>query len=311
MTRDERNGSLVLVLTTLLWAISFPLIGGIVDDDPNENEFVFLALRFTLATLAFAPIARTVVRQASGRGLVPWAHGAIVGTLLFLGYWTQTVGLKYTTPSRSAFVTMLSVPLVPLLAALVRGRRPSPAHLIGGVVAVAGVGIVLAPSGSVSPNVGDLWTLVCAVVFAVEILVMAHYARRNGAAVLVVATIGTVMLLSIGGWVLKGNLIPLVLPDYAGVVVPKFTAEFWIAVAVTGVVCTTLAIGGMTWAQGRISPEAAAMIFALEPVFAGVFEHLLFGKGMVPIQWAGGAVVVAAVAWTARVPVPGDEPTVP
>lgn len=297
MTRDERSGALMLVLTTVLWAISFPLIGGIMEDDPDANEFVFLSMRFTLATVAFLPIAPLVVRQASGRGFAPWGLGLVVGGLLFLGYWTQTVGLKYTTPGRSAFVTMLSVPMVPLLAAVFQRKRPSMVHVAGGLIAVAGVGLVLAPSGSLSPNRGDVWTLVCAVVFALEILAMAYAARRAPSAVLTVATIGAVMLFSLLGWsVAEGTT-------------PRFTTEYWVAVGVTGVVCTTLAIGFMTWAQGRISAEAAAMIFALEPVFAGVFEYLLFGKGMNALQWTGGAVVVAAVAWSARAetedPAPG------
>ena len=294
MTQSERGGVPMLVLVTALWAVSFPLIGGIMEDNADENEFVFLALRFALATAALAPIAPVIRRQALGRGLLPWIFGAILGVLLFFGYWTQTVGLKYTTPSRSAFVTMLSVPLVPILAALMFRRRPSMVHLAGSALAVGGVGLVLAPGGAFEPNRGDWWTLACAAVFAVEILLMASFARRAPAAVLTFAMIGTVMLCSFIG---------LGITDGAR---PTFDTEFWIAVGVTGIVCTTLAMGGMTWAQGRISAETAAIVFALEPVFASVFEYLYLGEGMNRLQWGGGAIVVLAVAWTARAPVPGE-----
>jgi drug/metabolite transporter (DMT)-like permease len=294
MTQNERGGVPMLVLVTALWAVSFPLIGGIMEDNADENEFVFLALRFALATAAFAPIAPVIRRQALGRGLLPWILGAILGVLLFFGYWTQTVGLKYTTPSRSAFVTMLSVPLVPILAALTFRRRPSMVHLAGSALAIAGVGLVLAPGGAFEPNRGDWWTLACAAVFAVEILLMASFARRAPAAVLTFAMIGTVTLCSfIGLGITEGAQ-------------PTFDTEFWIAVGVTGIVCTTLAMGGMTWAQGRISAETAAIVFALEPVFASVFEYLYLGEGMNRLQWGGGAVVVFAVAWASRAPVPGE-----
>jgi len=296
MTDDRRGGVPVLVLVTALWAVSFPLVGGVVGKDPGENEFVFLSLRFVLATLAFLPILPIVIRQGTGRGLQPWFHGAIIGTMLFFGYWTQTVGLKYTTPSRSAFVTMLSVPMVPIFAALVHRRRPSLVHLVGSAIAVAGVGIVLAPEGTLEPNRGDYWTLACAFVFAVEILVIARFARQSGAAVLAVAQIATVAVLSLVGWKLSSGTMP------------ELTHDFWVAVVVTGILCTTLAIGGMTWAQGRISAETAAMVFALEPVFAGLFEYIYLDRGMNRLQWGGGLVVVFAVAWTSRAPAPGDPP---
>jgi drug/metabolite transporter (DMT)-like permease len=295
MTQSQRGGVPMLVLVTALWAVSFPLIGGVMGKNPAENEFIFLSLRFALATLAFLPILGVVRRQALGRGLLPWIHGAILGVLLFFGYWTQTVGLKFTTPSRSAFVTMLSVPLVPILAALWHRRRPSFVHVAGSALAVLGVGLVLAPEGSFEPNRGDFWTLVCAGVFAFEILIMASFARVGPPAVLTVSMIATVALCSfLGLAVVSGDR-------------PDFDTEFWVAVGVTGIVCTTLAMGGMTWAQGRISAETAAIVFALEPVFAGFFEFLYLGKGMNALQWSGGAVVVLAVAWTARAPVPGEE----
>jgi len=294
MTQNERGGVPMLVLVTALWAVSFPLIGGIMDKDDSENEFVFLSLRFALATLAFLPIAPIVRRQSVGRGLLPWILGGILGVLLFFGYWTQTVGLKYTTPSRSAFVTMLSVPLVPILAALTYRRRPLFVHLAGSALAVAGVGLVLAPGGSFEPNRGDWWTLACAAIFSVEILIMASFARRAPAAVLTFAMIAAVALCSfLGLGITDGKQ-------------PAFDTEFWIAVGVTGIVCTTLAMGGMTWAQGRISAETAAIVFALEPVFAAVFEYIYLGHGMNRLQWGGGAIVVLAVAWTARAPVPGE-----
>ncbi|MCA8979252.1 MAG: DMT family transporter [Planctomycetes bacterium] len=300
MTQSTRGGVPMLVLVTAMWGVSFPLIGEIMGDDPEENEFVFLALRFALATAVFLPIAPIVRRQSMGRGLLPWMLGAILGVLLFVGYWTQTVGLKYTTPPRSAFVTMLSVPLVPILAALTFRRPPLFVHVAGSLLAVAGVGIVLAPSGSFEPNRGDWWTLACAAVFAVEILAMASFARRVPPAVLTFAMIGTVALCSFFGLaVTEGTQ-------------PHYDAAFWVAVGVTGIVCTTLAMGGMTWAQGRVSAETAAIVFALEPVFASLFDYLHTAQTLTRWQWIGGLVVVLAVAWTSRAPTPSEEqPTEP
>ena len=72
------------------------------------------------------------------------------------------------------------------------------------------------------------------------------------------------------------------------------------AVVITGFFCTTLALGGMTWGQARVRPEMAAVIFALEPVFACLFVWLLLNRGLGLLQAIGGLVVFSAVAYTAR-----------
>jgi drug/metabolite transporter (DMT)-like permease len=221
----------------------------------------------------------------------PWLFSLCIGALFFVAFYLQSIGLQHTTPSRSAFVTVMSVPMVPFLCALMHRRAPSPVHLIASLVATLGIGLVLAPGGELAPNRGDWLTLASAAVFAVEILLLEYVTRRAPVLLVAFGQIAGVALFS--GLAL--TVVPLELPDsWPGLLV---------GVLVTGLFCTTLALGGMTWGQARVRAEVAAIIFALEPVFAALFVWLWVGQGLGPLQSLGGLVVFSAVAWSSRIPV--------
>ena len=288
---DRSRGALALVATTALWGISFPLVGDVVEGRTQGQLLYFLALRFALATVAFLPLAPVLLRATREAGWRAWAASLGIGVVLFAGFYLQTWGLMYTTPGRSAFITVLSVPMVPLFAAVLHRRRPSPVHLAASAVATGGIGLVLAPGGELEPNLGDLLTLLSAVAFALEILLLEVATRRAPTSIVAVGQIAGVGL--VAGLALL--VVPLELPtEWPGL---------WRGVGVTGLLCTTLALGLMTWGQARVRAEVAAVLFALEPVFAALFEWLFYGAGLGPWQLSGAGIVFASVVWAARVPV--------
>ena len=291
MKPAERSGAAALVAVTMLWGISFPLVGDAVAGRTIGQLLLFLVLRFSLGAIAFFPVAGRIRAAARGLGWAPWGYALAVAVLLFFSHLTQTAGLRITTPSRSAFVTVLAVPMVPLLAAIRHRRAPSKPHLFGSLLATVGVGFVLSPGGSIDPNTGDWWTLLSAFLYALEILLLEHVTRRAPVLPLAFGQIAGVALFA----AIALLFVPLELPaSWPGLS---------LAVGVTGIGCTTLALGLMTWGQGRVTAEVAAMIFALEPIFAAIFEWIYLGLGLNALQWGGGVVVFVAVVFTARVPV--------
>lgn len=296
MKGSARVGASALVLVTALWGITFPLVGGAVSGRGAGAIVLFLALRFGLATLAFLPVLRPLLRAARGRGWAPWRDSALVGVLLFAGFALQTFGLVHTSPARSAFLTMAAVLFVPFLAALEHRRRPSRAHVLGCLGALVGLAIVMSPGGEFRPNLGDWLTLGCALLFALHIVALERVTRRSPALPIAVGQIATVALLAL-----------LALP-FVGLEWPDPWPGLWPAVGVTGVLCTTVALGLMVFGQARVPAEVAAVIFALEPIWATLFEALHLGTSLGPGQWAAGLLVVASVAWASRAPVPGPAP---
>ena len=274
---------LALVAVTLVWGVSFTVIKGALDDVPT---LLLVALRFAVAaTLLLALRPRTLfqVRAATLRPAL------LLGVCLFAGFAFQTAGLVGTTPSRSAFLTATSVLLVPVLGRVLFGERV-PTRTAGGVLlAWAGVGLLTHPAVGSGPGAGDLLTGLCALGFALHIVVLGHRAPR-GASVRELATLQTAcvaVLALVASLVFEGVPRPL-------------TARALAAVAFLGVLCSALAIAVQTWAQRSVPATRAGLIFALEPVFAAAIAFALWGERLRPGELLGGALVVAGVIGAVR-----------
>lgn len=101
-----------LASCSLIWGATFVLLKSARAD---ASVFVFLALRFALAAVALAAIYYDTVRRMDRA--IFWA-GTAIGWFMFAGYALQTIGLKYTTPLKAAFITGTSVVMVPVLQAI-------------------------------------------------------------------------------------------------------------------------------------------------------------------------------------------------
>lgn len=270
------RAELALAAVAFIWGSTFVIVKGALED---VSTFLFLALRFTLATvlLAFWLRARLMRRTPAA-----WGGGALCGGLLFLGYALQTSGLRWTSASNSAFITGLYVVMVPLLASLVYRSRPRAAELGGAALAAAGTALL---SGGLpqSWSRGDLLTAGCAVAFAGHILAVERYSRRMDFERLSLMQIAVVAALA---WVAAAWIEP------ARIV---WSARLWTALLTTSVLATAVSFVLYTWAQGQTSAARAALIFALEPVFAGLVAWTAAGERWTAASLGGAALILAAI----------------
>ncbi len=240
----------------------------------TADPIPFLAARFLIAGAVLGVLGRR--RPGSAREL---RHGVIAGTALLGGYVLQTVGLQYTTPATSAFITYLLVVFVPLLSFAALGRRPHPVTLASLVPAV--IGLVLLTGGADSAlGRGEVLTLGCAVAFAAHIVIVGETASRHDAIRFTCVQVTTVGLACAGASLAMGEV--------------SLPASALAAAAFTGVFATALAFAAMVWAQRVVSPSRAALILLLEPVFAAVLSALS-GDALSAATIAGGALILVAV----------------
>jgi drug/metabolite transporter (DMT)-like permease len=268
MTR--RQGVAALVFIAIVWGCSFTIIKQTL---ALASPFVLLALRFLLASLLVAPWFRGLTR----RELV---GGVVLGLLFWAGFVFQTFGLQYTTPSRSAFITGLSTPLVPVAYFMVYRRPPS--VLIVLAVAITGLGMYLLtrPGGmSGGLNRGDLLTLGCAALFAFQIVAVGHFARVARPTRLLALELGLTGLLSL-------LAVPALETPRLTVAPPLLLALTFLSV--TAALTFYLQVG----AQRVVSPAAAAIIFTLESLAAAVTSWLVLGEVLTPAQWLGGLLIL-------------------
>jgi drug/metabolite transporter (DMT)-like permease len=277
------KAELALVGVTVLWGTTFVVVKNALAD---VSPLTFIALRFTLAAVVLALIYGKTLR-GNGLGRRDLRAGALAGSLLFGAYTLQTVGLGLTTPSKSAFLTSLSIPMVPLASSLVYKIRPR--LLEGAGIVIASVGMVLmtfpraALTSGFEMSRGDFLTFLCAVLFAVHIVVVGHFSPIIGFESLAVIQIGVVAALATSVmW-------------FAEPVRFHLTPGVAAAVVVTGLLATALAFTTMAWAQQYTSPTRAALIFALEPVVAWVTSWVLAGETMGNRGKAGAGLILAGI----------------
>jgi drug/metabolite transporter (DMT)-like permease len=267
-----------LVLAAFFFGITFPLVANALDD---VTPFAYLLLRFCIAVLALAPFAFFIVRAHGEDRRLLVRVGAIAGVLLFGGYATQTIGLQYTSPSTSAFITGLYVCFTPFVEAAVRRRAPSP-WVIGGI-AIATVGLFLLTGADLGVGKGELWTLACAALFAVWIVYQGAYANRLHTIPFTTVQMAVVALLCI--------------PPTASQGTGHVTDVAVFAAIFTGIMCSSVALSLQLWGQRRIAPSRAALILLSEPVFAALAGYV-DGERLGAIELVGAVVILGGIALT-------------
>jgi drug/metabolite transporter (DMT)-like permease len=275
----QRAAEAALVLNTVVWGATFVLVKAALG---SVSPVLFLALRFSLATLALAVVFRRA-RPTRGAALKAIGAGALTGTFLFLGYLLQTVGLRFTTAPKSAFITGLVSVMVPLLAALVYRNRPQVSEVAGVLVATAGLGLMTFESAIGPIGRGDLLTLFCAVAFAAHIVTLGHFSESMSYEWLSVAQVGVAAAWSLAlfWWVETPQVLwrPAVL---------------W-AILITGLLCTALAFTIQAWAQQYTTSTRTALIYMLEPLFAWLTSFVFMGEGLSARAAAGAALILGGV----------------
>lgn len=269
MTR--RQAVLSLWATCLIWGAAFPLAKLALRD---ASPMAFTSVRFLTASLLLAPMLRRVNRAE-------WRAGAVLGTLLAIGFATQTVGLQWTTASRSGFLTSLYIPFTPLIVLLVYRTLPERIAGVGLAVAVTGMFLLTRPGDLGGGfNRGDVLTILCAFAFATHMVATGNYAARYRVERLMMAQIVVAGLISCLATPLLEHPRLHWTPLLIGMV------------AYEAILASVVAIRLQLAAQQVLSPTYAALVYTLEPVVAASTSLVITGDHLSLVQWGGGTLIL-------------------
>ena len=294
-----------LNIATLIWGSQHAVIKDIVESaSPSTTN----AARFTIAAVCALPFlpgapwrtGRTDDGDdASSNVAATWSAGAELGCWSFLGFALQAIGLQYTTASRSAFLLYLNVKLVPLLALILYGRQSPLSTWVSALLALCGTAL-LAYDGS-PPNLGDAWSVAAALASACFILRLEEAGRDGGntspeelnAATL----ISSAVLCNIWAAAETSGLLAadgMHAHRAASEVMSELSAQA-LPLLYLGIVTTFVAQWLQALGQSRVKANDAAVIYALDPVYAAGFSYLLLGETLGQQGLIGAGVVFAAV----------------
>jgi drug/metabolite transporter (DMT)-like permease len=264
-----------LFYSAAIWGSTFFLVKMIIKDiDP----VVLVSYRFLLAgviLLIFLLLKRKPVFQNIGIGL-------FLGTIIWLLYIPQTIGLAYTTASNSGFITGLFVAFIPLFLQFVLKRKPTIMEISASVISLLGLWILT--GGLSDMNIGDILTVAAAMAYAMHVLYADKYMKMGFDPIVFACQ----QFLTVG-------LLSLITAFIFGLSFSTGTAQTVRIVVFLAIFPTLSAFLIQMIAQKIRGPFRVSLIFALEPVFAGLFAWTLGGEEFIIRRALGGLVIFSAL----------------
>ncbi|MER2605122.1 MAG: DMT family transporter [Siculibacillus sp.] len=279
MNRSTAN--LLLLLTAAIWG------GAFVPQQTAMRVMTpmwFLTLRFALTLVVLAPLVwreRRLAREPlDGRAL---RLMIAVGTAFIAGNVTQQVSLLTTSVANAGFLTSLYILFTPFAALALTHERPGAAIWPAAALGLLGAWLM---SGGLTGDfvIGDVLVTIGAAAWALQIVFIGMAMRVSNRPMTLVAIQCAMMVVVCGAW--------------AGVNDPISLAAIVAAapeIAYTGLVSGFVAYSLQAIAQRHTEASDAAIVFSTEAPFAALFGMVLLAERPSPMQWAGSAVIFAAV----------------
>ena len=267
------RGLVALILTSVLWGTSFPIIKTVMY---YVNEYTYTWVRSLIAILGLTPyLLYTYFR---GEFSVSTARGGLLaGVAYALGLWLQGWGTKFTTASNSAFITGLNVIYVHLYSAIIM-RRYSLKLCLALILSISGLYLLTTPTTGF--NIGDLLVLAGSFMWALQIILVDRYSRGDP---LIFTLFEMVPALTF--------LIPDVLL-YGSISV---SVNVLLLITYLAFVCSNAAFALQVFGQRYVSPAVTAIVFLLEPVVAAVLSYVVLNEVITSIKVLGASLILTAM----------------
>ena len=246
-----------LFIVAILWGGGFVAVKDALD---NITPMYIMAMRFGLSFALMAIIFWKKIKKVTKKDL---AAGTVVGIFLFTAFTAQTVGLQYTTAGKQAFLTGTNVVIVPFLVWILHKKAPDIYTVIAAFLSLLGIGLLTVQGSVLSINLGDMLTLLCALLFAAHIVSVGYYAEKTDPIILAAAQLGAAAVFSVISALIFES-VPKSL-DLGGL---------W-AVCYLGIFSTMVAFLIQTVAQKYTYSTHAAVILCTESVFGSIFAVLI------------------------------------
>ena len=273
----EFRADLLLLTVAIAWGVTFLMVQDAISTTP---VYAFLFFRFALASILMFIISYRFLNELNKKTIL---YGVILGIFLFSAFATQTFGLMYTKSSIVAFITGLNVICVPFLTYLFFKDKIKLNVLIASFIAVIGL-YLLTMSGTLVFEKGEFLTLICAILFALQIIFTGKFSNQVNVFLLVLFQLITVSILA---------LIFSLSLDSVTFNIP-YNYAFFKAVIITAIFATVYSFLIQTYMQQFTTATKTAIIFTMEPVSAAIFAYFTANEVLTIVQFIGAVLIILA-----------------
>lgn len=287
----KMKSNIMLLLTALIWGSSFVAQKSGMD---YIEPFTYNGIRTFIGGLVLIPVLIFFTKKnnrQSGenekvfdfqKDKMALIGGVCCGMALFAASTLQQFGVSYTTAGKAGFITTLYVAFVPIISLFLR-KKVRPVMWVCVALGAVGLYLLCMTDASFSLQFGDMLVLLCAVAFAVHILVIDHFSPKADG-----VKISCVQFLVSG---VMGLICMFIFetPDLGNIL------ACWLPILYAGVLSCGIAYTLQVVAQADADPTAASLILSLESVFAVISGAIVLHESMSPRELIGCAVIFAAV----------------
>ena len=275
-------GKIGLLLVAIIWGTGFVWTAIALE---HFGPYEIIAIRMTIAFFFFFFLN---IHRLNELTRVNLPRGSFVGLLLYLGFIFQTIGLSYTTPSNNAFLTAVNIVFVPFISLILLRRTISFQSIWGALVTFVGIGFISLQSGLSNMNRGDVFSLICAVFFALQIVATDIFTKKMPTWQLLLSQIGTASLLAWIGVFTSGetNLVDGSVPLNGQTLFP---------LVYLGLVGTLFAYYIQTYSQKTTSSTETAVILSTEAFFGMIGSVLVLHEVVTFAMIVGGILIFCGI----------------
>lgn len=269
-------GEIALIVTAIIWGSGFVASAVALD---HYTPYQILAGRFLIGVILLSVVFHKKIRMIKKHTLL---KGSILGSILYIAFALQTVGLQFTTPSKNAFLTAVNVVIVPFISFVIYKRKLDIFELIGAVIAMIGIALLsLQFNGEV--NVGDVLTLLCAFAFAFHIFYTARFVSNEDAVSLTLIQMATAATIGFIVTLMRGEM------SFA------LEASALMPLVYLGIFSTTIAYLLQTIAQKYVTETKAAIILSTEALWGTLFSVIILSELLTMRMSVGAVLILVAI----------------
>lgn len=273
--KASTKANLYLLFIAAIWGATFPLIRNAI---AHIDPILFVFLRFGIAALLMLPLVWRSLREVS---LFLLFECLLYGVITAFAYITQTIGLETINSAQSAFITTIYVILVPFLGVLFKLGKLSVVDVICSLICLTGIYILTGADFEL--NTGEWWTLIGAILFAIQIVYLQRISLQTKNYQLL--TFYQLLFTTPAAFVFS----------YGSSYQSLTNINVIIGLIFCAIIATIVVFSIQTKYQKYTTPAKAALIFALEPVFASIFGFIINGEKLTSAIIYGGLLILTSI----------------
>lgn len=271
---------LSLVIITIIWGLGFPITKIAVNSGFGANSI--MVGRFLIATIILGIVYSKRLKNINKQILI---YGVITGVFLFLGFYFQTLGNVYTTPSKNGFITQLNIVFVPFLYLVFFRKKVDVYNLIAVAIALVGMFVLSYTKGGFSAvNIGDIYTFICAIMIAFHVVTASYFQKKYDfdPALFVLINIVTSLVFSV--------LLMSLFEELPTVAIIAYWPLLFL-----GVLNTALGFLVQSFVLKISLPTRVSLIVTLESIFAVIASVIILKEDITKLIIIGGSLIILGV----------------